>query len=228
MFLSWIEEGVVAIPSFLFSHYKKIGLSDVECMVLLHIHTFLEKGQEFPTHEEITNRMSLSVEECSQIIGMLIQKGFLEILQGKTDEGIYYEKYSLKPLWNRLLDELALGEQKEQQEREDIAEGSLFALFEQEFARPLSPIEYETITMWIDNDKHSPAIIKEALKEAVMSGKLNFRYIDRILFEWKKNGIKTIEQAREQGRNFRLRQQKKATQIPKKTDPVPFYNWLEN
>lgn len=113
------------------------------------------------------------------------------------------------------MDELALGEQKEQQEREDIAEGSLFALFEQEFARPLSPIEYETITMWIDNDKHSPAIIKEALKEAVMSGKLNFRYIDRILFEWKKNGIKTIEQAREQGRNFRLRQQKSNTNSQK-------------
>ena len=50
--------------------------------------------------------------------------------------------------------------------------------------------------MWIDDDHHDPVIIKSALREAVISGKLNFRYIDRILFDWKKNGIKTIEQAK--------------------------------
>ena len=48
MFLSWIEEGVVPIPSFLFTYYKKIGLTDLECMVLLHIYTFIKKGNDFP------------------------------------------------------------------------------------------------------------------------------------------------------------------------------------
>lgn len=36
----------------------------------------------------------------------------------------------------------------------------------------------------------------------------NFRYIDRILFEWKKNGIKTVDQAQNQGRKFRANQQR--------------------
>ena len=52
-------------------------------------------------------------------------------------------------------------------------------------------------------------LIKSALREAVISGKLNFRYIDRILFDWKRNGIKTIEQAKSHGRNVRQHQKQK-------------------
>ena len=44
--------------------------------------------------------------------------------------------------------------------------------------------------MWEDRDQHHPNLIQAALREAVMSGKLNFRYIDRILFEWKRMVLK--------------------------------------
>ncbi|OOP68849.1 DNA replication protein DnaD, partial [Heyndrickxia oleronia] len=93
--------------------------------------------------------------------------------------------------------------------------------------RPLSPLECETLAMWLDQDHQDPSVIKAALREAVISGKLNFRYIDRILFEWKKNGIKTIEQAKDYGNKFR--QQRKKTTLVQKSDSktIPFYNWLE-
>lgn len=82
-------------------------------------------------------------------------------------------------------------------------EGELYQQFEQEFARPLSPIEAETLSMWLDEDKHSAELISAALREAVVSGKLNFRYIDRILFEWKRNSIKTVEEAKAHSERFR-------------------------
>lgn len=44
--------------------------------------------------------------------------------------------------------------------------------------------------MWIDQDGQDPVIIKAALREAVMSGALSFRYIDRILIDWKKKWSK--------------------------------------
>ncbi len=94
-----------------------------------------------------------------------------------------------------------------------VNENNLYTIFEQEFGRPLSPLECETLAMWIDQDEHDASIIKAALREAVISGKLNFRYIDRILFEWKKNNIQTVEQARQQGNKFRQYQRK---QIPNK------------
>jgi DNA replication protein len=80
----------------------------------------------------------------------------------------------------------------------------------------------------MDDDHHDPTIIKAALREAVMSGKLNFRYIDRILFEWKKNGIKTLDQAKNHGRKFRQKQvHNRDSQEQPSTTSVPFYNWLE-
>ena len=49
----------------------------------------------------------------------------------------------------------------------------------------LSPMEYEIIKAWLDNDM-SEELIKEALKEATFNGVSNLRYIDKILYEWGK------------------------------------------
>lgn len=77
----------------------------------------------------------------------------------------------------------------------------VFASFEQEYARPLSPMEYEAISGWID--RYSKDLILLALREAVFAGKLHFRYIDRILLEWERQRIKTVEQAKAYTQNFR-------------------------
>lgn len=82
---------------------------------------------------------------------------------------------------------------------------NLYSIFEQEFARPLSPMEYETITGWIERDRYPEPLIVLALKEAVFAGKVNFRYIDRILLEWQRNSIRTVEQAKAYAQRFRGR-----------------------
>lgn len=227
--LQLLEEGVITIPSFLFRYYRKIGLTDIECMVILHLYAYIQEGKAFPTYQEISERMMLSEEQCAQIFASLLQRNYINITKGYSDEGIYYEKYSLDPVFSLLLDEyIKDGINAEEMEKED-EEGKIFTIFEEEFGRPLSPIECETLGMWMDQDGQSPALIKQALKEAVLAGKLSFRYIDRILFEWKKNGIKTVEQAVQYSRQFRKIQKKKTTP-PKeqKRSTVPFYNWLES
>jgi DNA replication protein len=68
-------------------------------------------------------------------------------------------------------------------------DNSLYDIFEKEFGRTLSPIEYEIIGSWVESGIPSELII-EALKEATYNGVNNLRYIDKILFEWNKKGIK--------------------------------------
>ena len=63
--------------------------------------------------------------------------------------------------------------------------------FEKEFGRPLSPMELEIINGWL-NDNIPLELIMGALKEATFNGVSNFRYIDKILFEWRKKGYKTM------------------------------------
>lgn len=109
-------------------------------------------------------------------------------------------------------------------------EGEIFSIFEQEFGRLLSPMELETISMWLDTDHHSPAIIKAALKEAVLAGKISLRYIDRILFEWKKKNITSIKQVEKHSEQFHknIKPVMNEKQIKNdNTQKVSFYNWLE-
>ena len=63
-------------------------------------------------------------------------------------------------------------------------------------------MECESITMWLDDDGHSVEIIRAALKEAVIAQKLSLRYIDRILFEWKKKNVKTLSDVESQTKSF--------------------------
>ncbi|MGG2989834.1 DnaD domain-containing protein [Geobacillus stearothermophilus] len=226
----WLAQGSVAVPKLLLNHYKKLGLSEAELVLLLHMQSFFEQGITFPTPAELAERMTVPAAECMEMMRRLLRKGMVAIEEHTDERGIRSEKYTLEPLWEQLVHHLYAEAAKDecggQQEEE-----SLYTVFEQEFGRPLSPFECETLAMWIDQDGHEPAIIKAALREAVLSGKLNFRYIDRILFEWKKNGIRTIEQAHDYGKKFRkpkplARPAKQETGEFKQT--IPFFNWLDS
>src|SRR5699024_4020762 len=127
------------------------------------------------------------------------------------------EAYSLEPLWQRLL----VNEAEEENE-----EGKLFLLFEKEFGRPLSPFEIETINIWLDEDKMKPTLIISALREAVLMSKLNFKYIDRILREWQRKGVQSVEQAKKASEDFRKGQVVK-TYKQEKRDTSVYFNWLD-
>ncbi len=72
----------------------------------------------------------------------------------------------------------------------------LFQIVEQSFGRPLSPYEIETLNQWIDVDHHDLSVIQAALDEALSQNKLSFKYIDRILLNWKKNNVKTVDDSK--------------------------------
>lgn len=223
----WIEQGNVTISQLFFQHYKSLDIKDIDAMLLLHMFAYLESGSQFPTPSDLASRMHLNENQVSEILQRLMQRGLLEISQNHDKNGVLYEQFSMQPLWSRLLD-VVLTKKKageEQLSKED--EGEIFTLFEMEFGRLLSPMECETITMWLDDDGHSVQIIRAALKEAVLAQKMSLRYIDRILFEWKKKKVKTLTDVEKQSRTFRTAMirpvQKQETTVKK----VPFYNWLE-
>jgi DNA replication protein len=233
LFEKWMSEGSVSIPNMLLKFYKKIGLSDNECMLFIQLHVFIESGNYFPTPIELAERMTTSSHEMSSMLRSLVGRGLLGMEQYEDKEkGVYFEAYTLQPLWNRLMDSLKEEEQIQKETNKEQLEQNVFVLFEKEFGRPLSPMELETLKIWMDEDQQSPELILTALKESVLSGKLNFRYIDRILFEWKKNGIKTPEAAKQYGEKFRVRQLQKSGQSdkPRKDSELkrPVYNWLES
>jgi DNA replication protein len=229
-FIYMQETGSVSIPVILFNNYAKLGINEEEFMMVLHVQKFKQNGNQFPTPTELSEHMSISTSACTSILRSLIQRGFLSIEECEENT-ILFENYSLKPLWDKLYSYLMQENNEKEQERSKQEDQNLYLIFENEFGRPLSPFECETLAIWIDQEDYDPVIIKAALREAVMSGKLNFRYIDRILFEWKKNGIRTIDQARNHAKKFRQHQGNSSTKQVSNEEyqrKVPFYNWLES
>lgn len=102
------------------------------------------------------------------------------------------------------------------------SEKNIFEVFEKEFGRTLSPMEYEIINGWLSNQL-SEELILGALKEATYNGVSSLRYIDRILLEWSKKGFKNMNDVN----NFldKKDNQNKA----RNEEKVLFdYNWLED
>lgn len=184
-------------------------------MLILHLIAFREKERNtFPTPDELCDRMGLPLEAVTDMLRRLVKQEWIYIEERVDPQtGVQYERYSLAPLYRKLAAHI-------REREDDEASGSgqasapvvpapaatakdIYAVFEKEFARPLSPMEGETISGWLDQDGYAEELILLALKEAVFAGKLNFRYIDRILLEWQRNRIRTAEEAKAFTKQFR-------------------------
>lgn len=202
-----IKNGNVVIPYTLLSNYTKIPISDKSLIILIYL--LHEKGTfnpqkiaedlhiDLPT--VLTSFDELSTKELVSID--LIQKN------GKMEETLNFDGLYKK-----------LGYLITNEEVEEKMSQSLYDIFEQEFGRSLSPIEYELINGWLEAD-FTEEVIQLALKEAVYNGVSNLRYIDKILYEWKKKNIMTKEAILKDKENF---QNKKA---PVKKELID-YDWL--
>ncbi|SDD48601.1 DNA replication protein [Terribacillus halophilus] len=217
-----------SFPGILMDRYAALGLNETEMMVILHICFFQQQGIMFPTTDELAAKVTLTEREVALVLRKLVQRNMLQI-EDVQEENVRSQAYSLNGLWHLVFAETVYPEPEKSTDKEE--EAAIFILFEQEFGRPLSPFEIETVTLWLDEDMQPPSLIKAALREAVLMSKLNFRYIDRILREWKRKGIRSVEQARKQSKAFHENQRPAAAvqadqQAPAR-DVSIYYNWLE-
>lgn len=128
--------------------------------------------------DDIKDKLGFDEEKITDTFSKLLNKKYIE-LDVKNGSGKVVEMVKLDPL----LDRLALNK-KEEKDNSDI-----YSLFENEFGRTLSPIEAEMINSWLEKGI-SEDIIRGALKEAVLNGVRKFKYIDKIVYDWSKNGVK--------------------------------------
>lgn len=75
---------------------------------------------------------------------------------------------------------------------------SLYEYIQDNFGRILSAIEIEEISTWEDNE-----LTRYAIKQAILNSKYNIKYISRILFNYEKQNIKTVQQAQQREEEFK-------------------------
>jgi DNA replication protein len=205
--LQLLQAGATSISNLLLKSYKRLSLTDEEMMLIIHLLSFQQEGNRFPTLHQLEERVSMSNLKLVRMLQKLLKSGFLSIDEYiDPHTGMRHESYNLEPLYERLALLMAgIGMAETGAAEEDIPLGtsSLYAQFEQAFGRPLSPFEIETLQIWKEEDRYPDELILTALREAMSVGKLYIRYIDRILLEWHKQQIKTVEEARSYSLRFR-------------------------
>lgn len=196
MYKELIRNKCIDISRLLLLRAKELQINDNECHILMLVYTLKDIGIQTVTPQMIQNYSMLSNQELNKVLASLLNKNLIYNRLGSI---------SLNNLEQKLLQENNKTEEVE-------TEVNLISVFEEQFARALSPIELNIIKDW-KNCEYSDEMIIKALKEAVKSQVLNFRYIEGILSNWAKNGIKQryIEQ-----------------EEPKRTVPISEYKWWEN
>lgn len=182
----------LVIPYELFNSYKKLGLTDQEFIFIIYI---LNSYNNF-NPKEISEHLSIKVNECLKIIDSLSEKDIISIKTIKKNN-VMEEIIDLDNLYKKLA--LAIINEEEKQDNND-KKINIYSEFEKEFGRTLSPIEYELIGSW--GEVNGEEIIELALKEAVYNGVTNLRYIDKILHEWNRKGFKTKEDIQKDKASF--------------------------
>lgn len=172
----------IVIPSYLLKTYKKLNISEKELIFLSYLITFNDKVLFDINKFSIST--ALSVPEIMELIDSLISKNIITMVTDKKETGMIREYLDISSLYDKII-VMILNES----ETESKETSTIYDVIEKEFGRCLSPIEYETIKGWLDSNI-SEDLIKEALKEAILNGVNNLKYIDRILYEWNKKGYK--------------------------------------
>lgn len=175
-----IQKGYVNVNKLLLENYHNFGLNELEFVILLKLFEMLKNNQVTISVSQLAKKTSLSVNECSNVLNSLFNRGLVNIdlettKQGKTKESFnldecinYFENYFVNEMKSK---ELIDNEQNLKQ---------ITNLVEQTFQRGLTPLELQIIVEWSQNGE-TLSNIQKALGMAISANKLSLKYVDSCL-----------------------------------------------
>ena len=195
--------GFTMFSNGLLAYYPQLKITNSELILIIQLELFAQKGNKFPSNEQMAANTNFSATEIASIIQQLIDKNDLTIDQVTDEKGRIGNYYNLDRLYSKLdnLLEKNVATPKSGEETTNTTSeidnsplNQLMRQFEIEFGRYLSPIEREEISAWLNVDHYDPEIIKFALREAVLSQAYSLKYVDRVLLNWQRHNLKTTSE----------------------------------
>ena len=214
------KQGNMVIPLYLLQHYKDFKLKLDEFIFLMYLYNLGDNFVFDPS--KFGNELNMTLIEVMSYIEVLTDKRFIRVESKKNDKGVMEEFIIMDDFYSKLtlitIDEV-------NKETNDVSKTDIFEVIQKEFGRTISPIEYEIIKAWIESGINQD-VIKEAVKEATFNGVSNLRYIDKILYEWGKLGVKTVEDVE---KNRMKRNNTNKNQVNEEVDmDVIEWNWFDD
>ena len=212
------KQGNMVIPLYLLQHFKDLKLKLEEFIFLMYLYNLGDNFVFDPN--KVSNELNISLMDAMNYIGILTDKHFIRVESKKNEKGVMEEFVILEDFYNKL-SMITIDEVNKDNDKKDY---NIFEVIEKEFGRTISPMEFEIIKAWVDSGVN-PDVIKEAVKEATFNGVSNLRYIDKIIYEWGKLGIKTVEDVEKN----RMKRNHNKEQLTEDVDmDVIEWNWFDD
>lgn len=212
------REGHLVVPIYLLKNYKKFKVSLDEFIFLMYLYQLGDHSLFNPSKYQ--EELGMDLAQVMKYIETLTDRKLIQVEVVKNEKGLMEEVVMLDGFFGKISSIFIENSNSQKNSQSDI-----FEFIEKEFGRTLSPIEFEIIKAWLDNDM-SEELIKEAIKEAIFNGVSNLRYIDKILYEWGKLGITTVSDVEE---NRRRRKKKREEEADSDIDlDIVDWNWFDD
>ena len=192
-YLDAFKSGNLVLPSALLLHFKELFPSSDDFLVWQFFYLQNTTGLDEMSPSQIAERIGKEISDVNQSISNLTERG---LLQYRTIElnGEIELLFDASLALERLDDLLGVAHSNSDQLTPQNQLKDLVEIFQQELGRLLTPFEIEDVTKTLKEDGTSADLIKEALREAVLNGKANWKYIQAILRNWRHEGIKSVAQ----------------------------------
>lgn len=227
-YLEHFRHGNLVLPSDLLFHYSELFTSSEEFLVWQFF--FLQNTTKLDdlAPSQIASALGKSLSDVNRMISNLTSQGLLDT---KTIDmaGEIEVIFDASPA----LDKLDALTKKDTVAEESLPQTPSNAFkdlvndFERELGRFLSPFEIEELQKTIDEDNTEPEVIRLALREAVLNGKTNFKYINAILRNWRHDNLRTARQVKER---LNERENKQKKEVPISDDFLSAINnlWMDD
>lgn len=177
-----IKKNIVDFTELVLNNYHKIGLDETDAIIIIKLHYLLQQNITFIHPTKLSNMLTISASTTTRRLNNLIDAGYVTMELISNGHGKETESFSLDNVIERIV-KATYEEKMQEASEESTVERRLVQLFETEFRKPLSVLDIQTITKWLNEDRYSYEEIKGALFEAAKARKLSIRYIDAILLQ---------------------------------------------
>ncbi|MDR1961818.1 MAG: DnaD domain protein [Gracilibacteraceae bacterium] len=201
--------GSVAVPAILLDSYAEMGLNAEEMLFIIHV---IQTGAWRSGFDAalICQKMGMGQSDLDKIIRGLEKKLVLKP-RGADDDDLDFSGLpeQLFEIWGirqyhalKRAAREAGGKPARLETKLARAEKSFIEIYEKELGRGLTMMECEIVRDWL-LDGHSEEMLRHALRKGVESEVRVPRYLDSILREWEKKGLRTVAEVEAEDEKFR-------------------------
>lgn len=178
-----IDSHMISFKEALVKNYKKIGLNEVETMVIILLYE-QKKQNNTLSIKSLLELVTLSENDLSSMIVDLVERDYIELIIEDNME----EHYSLTPTIDKLGESLEKNDKKPK--NVDLELSKIVTYIESLYQKQLSVNDLQVIERWVE-EGFSFEQISNAILDSLKAKKMNVKYADAILVSRKQHAKAT-------------------------------------